>query len=337
MDWCRLSTSYYLDAALLRAGEAAEVLFLRCLAYSGSQETGGRVPLGALQLLTPTRTQQRLSALLREQLLVEDGADVLIRSWDRHQEALDAEAHRRKGDRERKARQRELERLNGYEVYRLYSDADLLLYVGQTNNLSERLRQHSYESPWWQYVAWACLESAVDITEALAIERQAIAEELPVHNRSRGNVRPAGWAGHDSAVTRVRDSERDASGTRPRKEVEVEVEEKRTSAIADAPPIRSDVEGLCRYFLAALAGDDVKGTITAKWRTEARLLLDKDKRPPAEIRAVIDWATRDQFWRANVLSVPKLREKYDQLRLQMTAGRPVLPEGDNREYLREWS
>jgi hypothetical protein len=41
----------------------------------------------------------------------------------------------------------------------------------------------------------------------------------------------------------------------------------------------------------------------------------------------IDWCQDDEFWRSNVLSMPKLREKYEQLRLQAsrrrTGGRPT--------------
>lgn len=44
-----------------------------------------------------------------------------------------------------------------------------------------------------------------------------------------------------------------------------------------------------------------------------RLLLDRDHRTPEQIRRVIDWATADAFWKANILSAAKLREKFDQL------------------------
>jgi hypothetical protein len=53
-----------------------------------------------------------------------------------------------------------------------------------------------------------------------------------------------------------------------------------------------------------------------KWHDAARLMLDNDGRTEADIHAAIDWCQADEFWRANILSMPKLREKYDQLRLQ---------------------
>jgi hypothetical protein len=58
------------------------------------------------------------------------------------------------------------------------------------------------------------------------------------------------------------------------------------------------------------------------WRREARLMLDRDRRPEDEARALAQWLFGDtgtdaSFWRANVLSVPKFREKYDQLSAQM--------------------
>lgn len=56
--------------------------------------------------------------------------------------------------------------------------------------------------------------------------------------------------------------------------------------------------------------------MTSKWRDAARLMLDRDGRAETDIHAAIDWCQDDEFWRANVLSLPKLREKYDALRLQ---------------------
>lgn len=113
MEWCRLHGNYYLDPALVRAGEAAELLFVRMLAYSAENETGGRVPRLALPMLAPTRTRARIEALLREGVVIDDGADVVLRSWERIQEAHDSAADRRRRDRERKAEKRRQERLPG--------------------------------------------------------------------------------------------------------------------------------------------------------------------------------------------------------------------------------
>lgn len=45
----------------------------------------------------------------------------------------------------------------------------------------------------------------------------------------------------------------------------------------------------------------------------ARLLLDKDGRTAEQVKAAIDFAQNDEFWIANVRSMSKLRDKYDQL------------------------
>lgn len=116
MDWCRLQTNYYLDGAVLRAGEAAEVLFLRCIAYSGAEETRGLIPRHILPMLTPKKTAARTAALVREELLIEHGDYLLIRSWRRIQEALDAESERRRKDRERKAAKRAEDKSLGTSV-----------------------------------------------------------------------------------------------------------------------------------------------------------------------------------------------------------------------------
>ncbi|MGB3443858.1 MAG: hypothetical protein WBA97_34405 [Actinophytocola sp.] len=91
-----------------------------------------------------------------------------------------------------------------------------------------------------------------------------------------------------------------------------------TSEIASRPsdPPRPDVESLCSRLLAAIQGNGAKGSITKKWRTEARLLLDRDGRSLDEASRLIDWATSDSFWKSNILSMPTFRAKYDQLRLQ---------------------
>lgn len=74
------------------------------------------------------------------------------------------------------------------------------------------------------------------------------------------------------------------------------------------------------------------------WFDAIDKLLRLDGAKPAEVRAVIDWSTDDEFWKANIRSAGKLREQYSSLRLRMlndggaapqTYGE-VLPDGTRR-------
>lgn len=79
---------------------------------------------------------------------------------------------------------------------------------------------------------------------------------------------------------------------------------------------RPDVDLICQRLADQIeANGSKRPEISAKWRTEARLLIDKDGRTVDQIIRAIDWCQNDPFWRPNVMSMPKLREKYDQLRL----------------------
>lgn len=83
-----------------------------------------------------------------------------------------------------------------------------------------------------------------------------------------------------------------------------------------APP-RADVDELCQRLVDWIVRNGSKPpTVTRRWRESARLLLDADQRPLDKALALIDWCQRDDFWRANIRSMPKFREKYDQLRLR---------------------
>ncbi|ARJ25067.1 DNA replication protein DnaD [Bacillus mycoides] len=55
------------------------------------------------------------------------------------------------------------------------------------------------------------------------------------------------------------------------------------------------------------------------WSKDFRLMREKDQRELQEIKDVIDWCQADPFWKGNILSPKKLREKFDQLTIQMNA------------------
>lgn len=86
---------------------------------------------------------------------------------------------------------------------------------------------------------------------------------------------------------------------------------------AVAKPPREDVEELCTRLRDHVARNtDKPPTISARWRTEARLLLDKDGIEFDEAVRVLDWCQHDSFWMPNILSMPKFREKFAQLQIK---------------------
>jgi hypothetical protein len=89
------------------------------------------------------------------------------------------------------------------------------------------------------------------------------------------------------------------------------------SPTADAvpdEPTRDDVERLCERLADHVeTNTGRRPRITKGWRESARLLIDRDKRTEGQVRWIIDWCQADEFWRSNILSMPKLRDKFDQL------------------------
>jgi hypothetical protein len=77
------------------------------------------------------------------------------------------------------------------------------------------------------------------------------------------------------------------------------------------------VERLCVHLAERVeANGSKRPTISKEWRDAARLMIDKDQRTEEQIHTAIDWCQDDEFWHANVLSMPSLRKRYDQLRLK---------------------
>lgn len=66
-----------------------------------------------------------------------------------------------------------------------------------------------------------------------------------------------------------------------------------------------------------------------KWSAEVDKMLRIDKRTFDEIETLILWVSQDSFWKANILSTAKLREKFDQLWSRASA----MQQGKERTHL----
>lgn len=54
-----------------------------------------------------------------------------------------------------------------------------------------------------------------------------------------------------------------------------------------------------------------------RWAKDFDLMIRRDKIDADDIAEVIEWCQKDSFWRSNILSGKKLRDKYQQLRMKM--------------------
>jgi hypothetical protein len=111
--------------------------------------------------------------------------------------------------------------------------------------------------------------------------------------------------------------QQNASKRLAKTETETETETETRTTSPDAP--RPDVEAVIDYFSKQLTNNDVKHTTTPAWKNAARLLIDKDGYTTEQINYVTKYATTDEFWKTNILSLPKLREKFEQLKLKAQA------------------
>ena len=54
-----------------------------------------------------------------------------------------------------------------------------------------------------------------------------------------------------------------------------------------------------------------------RWAKDFDLMIRRDKIDADDIAEVIDWCQNDSFWRSNILSGKKLRDRYQQLKMRM--------------------
>lgn len=78
---------------------------------------------------------------------------------------------------------------------------------------------------------------------------------------------------------------------------------------------------LAKLLLQYNQRDDDKAKANLEsWANTARLMRERDGRTFDEIKDVMTWAKNDEFWRANIMSMPKLRKQMTQLIAQMKRG-----------------
>ncbi|MGB7436987.1 MAG: hypothetical protein WBR26_11605 [Candidatus Acidiferrum sp.] len=94
-----------------------------------------------------------------------------------------------------------------------------------------------------------------------------------------------------------------------------------TTPPAQAPS--QEANALAARLKERILQNDPKARITGhqaqKWAHDADLLMRRYGRSEHEIAELIDWCQQDEFWKTNILSMSKLREKFSQLSLKKEA------------------
>lgn len=98
----------------------------------------------------------------------------------------------------------------------------------------------------------------------------------------------------------------------------------RSKAASETP--RPDVDRLCEHLARKIAERGSKRPkIGKRWRDAARLMIDNDGYTEEQIHAAIDWSQQHHFWHRNIMSMEKLRQQYDRLRLDAIAEKKAKP------------
>ena len=73
---------------------------------------------------------------------------------------------------------------DGTALYRIWGDADLLLYIGVSDDFGSRWKQHAKQQPWWDEMRRLTVDAWYESrAQAEAAEQAAIKAEAPKYNK----------------------------------------------------------------------------------------------------------------------------------------------------------
>lgn len=172
----------------------------------------------------------------------------------------------------------------------------------------------------------ACWEACPTIPENRVyvhdfLEHNRDAAQAKRVSEKRSKVAKEGWEKRRAEANGDANSMQNALQNEPVCNAEREREKERDEEAKASSPenVRPDIEGVIQGFSDLLKANDVKHKPGQSWRTAARLLIDKDGYTPEQIMYVARFATTDEFWKSNILSIPKLRDKFESLKIKAQA------------------
>ena len=160
--------------------------------------------------------------------------------------------------------------------------------------------------------SWSDIKAADDARKASARERKA--RQRARQAAAKTNPETAAPAPEETPAPAFVDTDEPAADTLEDTVIDQDAD---TSDAPTPTRERPDVEAVCDHMADSVAArTGRRPRITKRWRDAARLMIDRDQRPTDQIHAAIDWVAQSDFWAANILGLPKLREKWDTIYLQ---------------------
>jgi hypothetical protein len=132
----------------------------------------------------------------------------------------------------------------------------------------------------------------------------------------KGMAKRWGSKQNDNTVITENNKGKESKGN---KEKEIKEKENKEKKIPTSPKQVYDEQSI--HFKLALRlyenilnnNPECKEPNLQKWANDVRLMMEQDKRTEEQITYLMDWVQKDSFWKSNILSTSKLREKFDQL------------------------
>lgn len=97
---------------------------------------------------------------------------------------------------------------------------------------------------------------------------------------------------------------------------ETYIEVSKDTSSSEVETSRPEYEKLLDLLDSLIVANGSKKPSRSKKNVDSvRLMVERDGRSLSDIEGAIRWSQANEFWRGNILSMSKLREKFDQLRL----------------------
>lgn len=163
--------------------------------------------------------------------------------------------------------------------------------------------------------SWSDIKAADDARKASARERKARQRARQASAKTNPETAAPAPEETPAPAPALVDTDEPAADTLEATVIDQDAD---TSDTSDTPTReRPDVEAVCDHMADSVAArTGRRPRITKRWRDAARLMIDRDQRPVDQIHAAIEWVAQSDFWAANILGIPKLRDKWDTIYLQ---------------------